>query len=117
MRQLPSLPADQYSRPIPPCVWISPFSTVMLPGPTCFQPLRSLPLNSCCQGFSGCEYPGSASTPTADKSKKNKLRIHSPSPANILQDSSRRVKILECGSVPACRRLLLLRCNVQRKDK
>src|SRR6516162_550301 len=44
--QLPSLPPVQYSRPIPPWVLIRPFSTVMEPGPTCFHPVRSLPLNS-----------------------------------------------------------------------
>src|SRR5882672_9988014 len=54
MRQLPSLPSVQYSRPIPPCVRMRPSSTVMLPGPTCFQPVRSLPLKS---GFhaGGCD--------------------------------------------------------------
>src|SRR2546428_6079779 len=31
---------------MPPCVRMSPSSTVMLPGPTCFQPVRSLPLKS-----------------------------------------------------------------------
>src|SRR5271170_227072 len=36
---------------MPPCVWIRPFSTVMFPGPTCFQPFKSLPLNS---GFHSC---------------------------------------------------------------
>src|SRR5262245_55661009 len=32
---------------MPPWVLISPSSTVSAPGPTCFQPVRSLPLNSC----------------------------------------------------------------------
>src|SRR2546430_7727664 len=31
---------------MPPCVRMRPSSTVMLPGPTCFQPVRSLPLKS-----------------------------------------------------------------------
>src|SRR5467141_1734586 len=31
---------------MPPCVRMRPSSTVMLPGPTCFQPVRSLPLNN-----------------------------------------------------------------------
>src|SRR6266436_4113079 len=31
---------------MPPCVRMRPSSTVMLPGPTCFQPARSLPLKS-----------------------------------------------------------------------
>src|SRR2546422_11601344 len=31
---------------MPPCVRMSPSSTVMLPGPTCFQPIRSLPMKS-----------------------------------------------------------------------
>src|SRR5216683_134591 len=46
MRQLESLPPVQYRRPMPPCVRMRPSSTVMLPGPTCFQPARSLPLKS-----------------------------------------------------------------------
>src|SRR6266480_2943991 len=46
MRQLESLPPVQYRSPMPPCVRMSPSSTVMLPGPTCFQPVRSLPSNS-----------------------------------------------------------------------
>src|SRR5580692_7324775 len=32
---------------MPPCVRIKPSSTVMAPGPTCFQPAKSLPLKSC----------------------------------------------------------------------
>src|SRR5579862_479983 len=36
---------------MPPCVRISPSSTVSPPGPTCFQPVRSLPLKSCCHLF------------------------------------------------------------------
>src|SRR5260370_15550496 len=40
---------------MPPCVRMSPSSTVMLPGPTCFQPARSLPLKSGFQaGVCGC---------------------------------------------------------------
>src|SRR5579863_1406738 len=45
--QLPSLPPVQYNNPIPPCPLIRPFSTSIDPGPTCFQPLRSLPSNNC----------------------------------------------------------------------
>src|SRR5271167_3003713 len=32
---------------MPPCVRIKPSSTVISPGPTCFQPVKSLPLKSC----------------------------------------------------------------------
>src|SRR6267378_3743227 len=35
---------------MPPCVRMRPSSTVILPGPTCFHPVRSLPLN---KGFHG----------------------------------------------------------------
>src|SRR5579864_9263922 len=47
MVQSPSFPPVQYSRPIPPWVRISPSSTVIYPGPTCFHPVRSLPSKSC----------------------------------------------------------------------
>src|SRR5690242_953910 len=53
MVQLASLPPVQYKSPIPPCPRISPFSTLMEPGPTCFQPVRSLPLKSSRQAVSG----------------------------------------------------------------
>src|ERR1700674_4591433 len=33
---------------MPPWVRIIPSSTVSPPGPTCFHPVRSFPLNSCC---------------------------------------------------------------------
>src|SRR6266851_747075 len=33
---------------MPPWVRISPSSTLSPPGPTCFHPVRSFPLNSCC---------------------------------------------------------------------
>src|ERR1700758_2200217 len=33
---------------MPPCVRIKPSSTLSPPGPTCFHPVRSLPLKSCC---------------------------------------------------------------------
>src|SRR5215475_7713306 len=36
---------------MPPCVRISPSSTVSLPGPTCRQPVKSLPLKSGCQSL------------------------------------------------------------------
>src|SRR5260370_40534868 len=40
---------------MPPCVRIRPSSTVMLPGPTCLQPVRSFPLKSGFQaGACGC---------------------------------------------------------------
>src|SRR5712664_1222346 len=40
---------------MPPWVRMRPSSTVMLPGPTCFQPVRSLPLNNGFQfSFCGC---------------------------------------------------------------
>src|SRR5579864_9818396 len=48
MMQLPILPPVQYSKPMPLCVRMRPSSTVSPPGPTCFQPVKSLPLNSCC---------------------------------------------------------------------
>src|SRR5207247_5833585 len=41
------------SKPMPPCVRMRPFSTVMLPGPTCSQPSRFLPLKSCSHFPSG----------------------------------------------------------------
>src|SRR5256885_16748450 len=90
---------------MPPCVWINPFSTVMLPGPTCFHPVRSFPLKSCCHGFSFCEYPGMASTAAAARSRKNNLRIGPLLPLHILQDSreSRR-GILGWEKFSACGR-------------
>src|SRR5579864_5246690 len=48
MMQLPIFPPVQYSKPMPPCVRMRPSSTVSPPGPTCFHPVRSLPLKSCC---------------------------------------------------------------------
>src|ERR1700751_1280672 len=45
--QSPSFPPVQYINPIPPCVRMSPSSTVISPGPTCFHPTRSLPSKSC----------------------------------------------------------------------
>src|SRR6266478_4479848 len=42
---------------MPPCVRMKPPSTVMLPGPTCFQPVRSLPLK---RGFQAGSCGGAA---------------------------------------------------------
>src|SRR5277367_1725637 len=48
---------------MPPCVRIRPSSTVISPGPTCFQPVRSLPLKS---GFhSGVVWARAANAHTA----------------------------------------------------
>src|SRR6266478_6128678 len=44
---------------MPPSVRMRPSSTVMLPGPTCFQPVRSLPLKS---GFHAGACGGAAAT-------------------------------------------------------
>src|SRR5256885_3308333 len=71
MRQFPNFWPVQYSRPMPPCVRISPSSTVSSPGPTCFHPVRSFPLNSCRHALDFtvadfslvCEWP--AMTPSA----------------------------------------------------
>src|SRR5437016_14571014 len=36
---------------MPPCVWIKPSSTLISPGPTCFQFSKFLPLNNCFHSF------------------------------------------------------------------
>src|SRR6266478_10238297 len=58
---------------MPPWVRMRPSSTVMLPGPTCFQPVRSLPLNKGFQfSFCGC----AANVNIAVMAGTTKINIH-----------------------------------------
>src|SRR6476469_3419658 len=87
---------------MPPCVRIRPSSTVSSPGPTCFQPVRSLPLNNGFQApsepdfFSVVaffldrkrEWKGRTSNANARKRRIGNLRILAPPnlPPGIVQD-------------------------------
>src|SRR6185312_13999079 len=51
MVQLLNFSFVQYNRPMPPWLPVNPSLTYRLPGPTCFQPLRSLPSKSCRHPF------------------------------------------------------------------
>src|SRR5215468_1994136 len=74
MRQLLTFPPAQYNRPIPPYVLIRPSSTLSPPGPTCFQPVRSLPLNSCFHAFSFACGTATSAGPMAVKTKAAQLK-------------------------------------------
>src|SRR3954453_3076479 len=56
---------------MPPCVWIKPSSTVISPGPTCFQLSRFLPLNN---SFHSCDRAGSKAAANRNTTQNRRIQ-------------------------------------------